>query len=160
MKKAFGGAPTKETAEYMEGKDPKVPVYKPGETPPSKYRGPWNQAHQDKLQSFSFSNAFGRRKSSQGASDYSPTASRRQSTATTGRKSMQKPRQPSHVGQVVENAAGDDDPANGRLRFWTPMTPCANPWQWAEVDRLQQRMSLSQRRLNQTAGVSSSKIPC
>jgi len=113
-KKAFGGGSTKESAAYMEGKDPKVPVYKPGETPPSKYRGPWNQQHQDNLQSFSFSNAFGRRKSSQGASDYSPTATRRQSAITTGRKSTQRDRGPSHVGQVVENVDGDDDPANGK----------------------------------------------
>ena len=118
MKKAFGGS-SKETQPSADGKDPKVPQYKPGQVPPSKYRGKWDQTHQDKLHSFSFSNAFGRRKSSQDRSDYSPTASRRQSTATSGRKSTQRNRDPSRVGHVVENAEGDDDPTNGTVAMLT-----------------------------------------
>ena len=47
--------------------------------PRPKYRGPWNQAHQDKLSAFSFgsfSGKAGRRRSSAQASDLSPMGSR------------------------------------------------------------------------------------
>ncbi|KAG8528887.1 uncharacterized protein KY384_006576 [Bacidia gigantensis] len=60
-------------------------VYKPGESMPRpKYRGPWNQAHQDRLASFSFGNSWNRRRESSGTqksgrnsgSEYSPMGSR------------------------------------------------------------------------------------
>ncbi|KAL9127512.1 MAG: hypothetical protein Q9217_003622 [Psora testacea] len=55
-------------------------VYKPGEPMPRpKYRGPYNQAHQDKLSAFSFGDAWKKRKNStgtdksaKGGSEYSP----------------------------------------------------------------------------------------
>lgn len=36
-----------------------IETYPPGSIPSSKYRGPWNQQHQDALQAFSFEDAFG-----------------------------------------------------------------------------------------------------
>ncbi|KAL9640607.1 MAG: hypothetical protein Q9164_000163 [Protoblastenia rupestris] len=59
-------------------------VYKPGEVMPRpKYRGPYNQAHQDKLSAFSFGDAWKKRKNStgteksaKGGSEYSPMGSR------------------------------------------------------------------------------------
>ncbi|KAL9597236.1 MAG: hypothetical protein Q9219_005279 [cf. Caloplaca sp. 3 TL-2023] len=61
--------PKKQKIDYPEN------VYKPGEIPESKYKGPYNKAHQQKLHAFSFGTAFqGRRKSEQ--SLYSPMGSR------------------------------------------------------------------------------------
>lgn len=115
MKKAFGRTTSEGSSPTVSKTNSNVEYYKTGEIPASKYRGPWNKQHQEKLHSFSFGEAFGRRKSDV-ASDYSPKGSRapsrRESFLSMGRKSVQKNREQSHVGQVVENA-GDDDPANG-----------------------------------------------
>ncbi|MCJ1277076.1 hypothetical protein MMC21_004885 [Puttea exsequens] len=84
MKRALGrtnssGALSKtDTAQSKKPKKEKLPnnVYKPGEKMPRlKYRGPWNQAHQDNLSSFSFGDAWKRRKSSANE-EYSPMGSR------------------------------------------------------------------------------------
>ncbi|KAF2815697.1 uncharacterized protein BDZ99DRAFT_120953 [Mytilinidion resinicola] len=69
-------------------------VYQPGEKmPPMKYRRPVAPEHKEKLEAFSFARAW-RRKS--GSSQYSPMGSRmpsrRNSTATNGRKSFQTSR--------------------------------------------------------------------
>ena len=93
MKRAFGASnteydpanPLTHTTSKKSKKDYPENVYKPGETMPRpKYRGPWNQAHQDKLSAFSFGDAWKKRKSSAGTnksgprgdSEYSPMGSR------------------------------------------------------------------------------------
>ena len=129
MKRAFGkpdGAdgsdvsesPSKASTRKTRKQKPEYPenVYKPGEVPPSKYKGPYNREHQQKLHAFSFSNAFqGRRKSDQ--SLYSPMGSRLPSRMGSfkSRKSLApRSRQHSRVGDtVVENSEGDDAVENG-----------------------------------------------
>lgn len=95
-------------------------VYKSGELMPKpKYRGPYNKEHQEKLSSFSFSDAWKSRRKSDN-SMYSPLGSRLPSQVGSlkSRKSLggARSRQRSHVeGMVVENADGDDDLMNGRV---------------------------------------------
>ncbi len=98
-------------------------VYKSGEPMPKpKYRGPYNKEHQEKLSSFSFSDAWKSRRKSDN-SMYSPLGSRLPSQVGSlksrkSRKSLggTRSRQQSHVeGMVVENADGDDDLMNGRV---------------------------------------------
>lgn len=55
-----------------------IEYYKSDEIPQSKYRGPWNQKHQDKLEAFSFEDAFRDRKASVPAA-YSPRGTQVQS---------------------------------------------------------------------------------
>lgn len=80
-------------AGIKNGKKEKLPdnVYKPGEAMPRpKYRGPYNQAHQDKLTAFSFGDAWSRRKSSMSqktqGSDFSPMGSRLPSRGPLSRR--------------------------------------------------------------------------
>ena len=92
-------------------------VYKPGEPMPRpKYRGPYNQAHQDKLSAFSFGGAWKRRKSSGTmGSEMSPMGSRiisRRNSAWS-KKSKLGSRQNSAFAGVEESGEGDDDVANG-----------------------------------------------
>ena len=120
MKRAFGRAPSTgdgselaKTTSKASKKDAEN-IYRPGEMPKPKYRGPYNQAHQDKLSAFSFGGAWTRRKSDQ--SQYSPMGSRlpsRRGSMLGGRSPEARSRQHSYVGQVVENIEGDDDIANG-----------------------------------------------
>ena len=92
-------------------------VYKPGEAMPRpKYRGPYNQAHQDKLSAFSFGDMWKRRKSSAtGNSDISPMGSRIMSRrgSAWSRRSKIGSRQNSGFAGVDEGEDGDDDVANG-----------------------------------------------
>ena len=100
--------------------------------PRPKYRGPWNQAHQDKLSAFSFGSISGRasrRRSSAQGSDYSPMGSKLPSRAPSrrgsawsafsgggrARRSMVR----GESGGGVEEAEGDEgDVGNGMfLRF-------------------------------------------
>lgn len=120
MKRAFGRSPsTSDGSELAKtsskgSKKDQENIYKPGEMPKPKYRGPYNQAHQDKLSAFSFGGAWARRKSDQ--SQYSPMGSRlpsRRGSTLGGRSPEARSRQQSYVGQVVENADGDDDIGNG-----------------------------------------------
>ena len=129
MKRAFGRDSSEEgTDAPKKEKKQKLPdnVYKPGEPMPRpKYRGPWDKEHQDKLTSFSFANAFGRRKSEQ--SEYSPMGSklpsRRGSFLNMGRKSFARSRQQSHVDPaLMEATERDDDVANG-MTFASPFEP-------------------------------------
>ena len=96
-------------------------VYKPGEAMPRpKYRGPYNQAHQDKLSAFSFGDAWKRRKSSGTvASDLSPMGSRIMSRRNSAwsKKSKLGSRQNSAFAGVEESGEGDDDVANGMTLF-------------------------------------------
>ncbi|OCK76451.1 hypothetical protein K432DRAFT_306323 [Lepidopterella palustris CBS 459.81] len=97
-------------------------VYKPGEKmPPMKYRRPVAPEHKEKLESFSFAKAW-RRKSTQ--SQYSPMGSRlpsrKNSTHTVGRKSLQGTRLSmqaqratgGNVEQVKEGSGDDADVSN------------------------------------------------
>lgn len=118
MKRAFGGGSTTEydpsnplthTISKKSKKDYPENVYKPGEAMPRpKYRGPYNQAHQDKLSAFSFGGAWKGRKdstdskqSAAGVSDYSPMGSRLPS------------RGPSRRGSAWSAVSG-----KGGKRFW------------------------------------------
>ena len=93
MKRALGGSsppdydpanPLTHGPSKKAKKNSPENMYKPGESMPKpKYRGPWNQAHQDKLSAFSFSDAWKRKssdltvKSMHGTnSEYSPMGSR------------------------------------------------------------------------------------
>ncbi|KAL8951930.1 MAG: hypothetical protein Q9222_002114 [Ikaeria aurantiellina] len=95
----------KQKVEYPEN------VYKPGEIPDSKYKGPYNKEHQQRLQAFSFKTAFqGRRKSEQ--SLYSPMGSRlpsRMGSFISRRSLGARSRQQSRVEDtLMENNEGDD----------------------------------------------------
>ena len=127
MKRAFGKSisedgpnltQTDSKASAKKVKKPKTPnnVYKPGEVmPKQKYRGPVNKEHKEKLDAFSFGNAFRRRNSDH--SQYSPMGSRLPSRRGSlfSRKSLGLgSRQPSHVDEaVMESAEADDDVTNG-----------------------------------------------
>ena len=99
-------------------------VYKPGEIPPSKYKGPYNQEHQVKLHAFSFKTAFqGRRKSEQ--SLYSPMGSRLPSRKGSflSRRSFGRSRQQSRVEDILmENNESDDAVRNGKIILSPPVS--------------------------------------
>lgn len=123
MKKAFKRSPSNSETSSLSKTDSKGDpnVYQPGEKMPQpKYRRPVPKEHKEKLENFSFSNAW--RRSSQQSGDYSPMGSRapsrRGSLASVfgvgGRKSFQSRRGESHVGSTVEEDEGDDtDVKNG-----------------------------------------------
>ncbi|KAL9133619.1 MAG: hypothetical protein Q9175_005200 [Cornicularia normoerica] len=109
---------TNKSTKSKKAKKEKLPdnVYKPGEPMPRpKYRGPYNQAHQDKLSAFSFGDAWKRRRSSGTVgSDLSPMGSRiisRRNSAWS-KKSKLGSRQNSAFAGVEESGEGDDDVAN------------------------------------------------
>lgn len=138
LKKAFGSGRSNSKSSTPSGDGSNTPnghhthrtdieYYKPGEIPRSKYRGPWNKEHQEKLHSFSFN--FGGRKSSvSGNSNWSPSASRAQSrrsswisakrpsTSGKSRKSVEKAKHRLDEQKLDENA-GDDDVTNGEPSF-------------------------------------------
>ncbi|KAM0798878.1 hypothetical protein BDR22DRAFT_890996 [Usnea florida] len=109
---------TNRSTKSKKAKKEKLPdnVYKPGEPMPRpKYRGPYNQAHQDKLSAFSFGDAWKRRRSSGTVgSDLSPMGSRIMSRRNSAwsKKSKLGSRQNSAFAEVEENGEGDDDVAN------------------------------------------------
>lgn len=129
MRKALGrsnddsfDAVTATTAKSTKSKRPKkekLPdnVYKPGEPMPRpKYRGPYNQAHQDKLSAFSFGAAWKKRRSTNTVgSEMSPMGSRTMSRRNSAwsKKSKLGSRQNSAFAGVEESGEGDDDVANG-----------------------------------------------
>ncbi len=114
---------THKSTKPKKAKKEKLPdnVYKPGEPMPRpKYRGPYNQAHQDKLSAFSFGDAWKRRRSSgTAASDLSPMGSRLMSRRNSAwsKKSKLGSRQNSAFAGVEESGEGDDDVANGMDPF-------------------------------------------
>ena len=114
---------TNKSTKSKKAKKEKLPdnVYKPGEPMPRpKYRGPYNQAHQDKLSAFSFGDAWKRRKSSGTVgSDLSPMGSRIMSRRNSAwsKKSKLGSRQNSAFAGVEESGEGDDDVANGMTMF-------------------------------------------
>ncbi|KAI4277440.1 MAG: hypothetical protein LQ337_001761 [Flavoplaca oasis] len=89
-------------------------VYKPGQIPDSKYKGPYSREHQVKLHAFNFKTAFeGRRKSDQ--SLYSPMGTRLPSRKSSflSRRSFARSRQQSRVDDTLtENAEADDAVGN------------------------------------------------
>ena len=127
MKRAFGRSISEDGSNFTQtdskastkkAKKPKTPnnVYKPGEVmPKQKYRGPVNKEHKEKLDAFSFGNAFRRRNSDQ--SQYSPMGSRlpsRRSSLFSRKSLVLRSRQQSHVDEpVMESTEADDDVTNG-----------------------------------------------
>ena len=112
---------TNKSTKAKKPKKEKLPdnVYKPGEVMPRpKYRGPYNQAHQDKLSAFSFGDVFKRRRSSATQnSDISPMGSRvlsRRGSAWS-RRSKLGSRQNSNFAGVAERDDDEDDVENGTL---------------------------------------------
>ena len=106
-------------SKSKKSKKEKLPdnVYKPGEVMPRpKYRGPYNQAHQDKLSAFSFGDVWKRRKSSATAnSDISPMGSRamsRRESAWSRRSKLGSRQNSGFAG--VEEGDDDDNVANGQ----------------------------------------------
>lgn len=91
-------------------------TYGPGEAiPKSKYRGPVDPKHKEKLEGFSFGQAW-RRKSH--VSLYSPFGSRMPSRNPSRNNSVADPRklfarEPSHVGHVMQNVDDSGDDTNG-----------------------------------------------
>ncbi len=114
---------TAKSTKSKKAKKEKLPdnVYRPGEPMPRpKYRGPYNQAHQDKLSAFSFGDMWKRRKSSATAnSDISPMGSRITSRrgSAWSRRSKLGSRQNSGFAGMEEGEADDDDVANGTSRL-------------------------------------------
>lgn len=114
---------TNKSTKSKKARKEKLPdnVYKPGEPMPRpKYRGPYNQAHQDKLSAFSFGDAWKRRRSSGTmGSDLSPMGSRIMSRRNSAwsKKSKLGSRQNSAFAGVEESGEGDDDVANGMDLF-------------------------------------------
>lgn len=103
--------PKKQKVEYPDN------VYKPGEIPESKYKGPYDKQHQQRLHAFSFGAAFqGRRKSDQ--SLYSPMGSRmpsRMGSFVSRRSWLPISRQQSRVEDtLMENNEADDAVENGK----------------------------------------------
>ena len=103
-------------------KIPGVEYYKPGEVPRSKYRGNGDKAHQEKLHSFSFADAFKNRRHS-GTSSYSPGGTRAQSRRASyfSRSSKQSDvdgtslrRKSTNPGRVQEAAEDEGDITNGQ----------------------------------------------
>ncbi|KAL6720450.1 hypothetical protein ACLMJK_002373 [Lecanora helva] len=105
---------TNKSSKSKKPKKEKYPdnVYKPGEPMPRpKYRGPYNQAHQDKLKAFNFGEMWNRRRSSAtGNSDISPMGSRAMSRrgSAWSRRSKIGSRQGSGFAGVEEGEAEDD----------------------------------------------------
>ncbi|KAL8704592.1 MAG: hypothetical protein Q9201_002239 [Fulgogasparrea decipioides] len=104
----------KQKVEYPDN------VYKPGEIPASKYNGPYDKKHQQKLHAFNFASAFqGRRKSEH--SLYSPMGSRlpsRVSSFISRRSFGPRSRQQSRVEDtLMENNEADEavEDANGPM---------------------------------------------
>ena len=81
---------------------PKIEYYKPGEEPKPKYRGKIDKEHSDKLQAFTFSDAWNRRKSnfSDGHGTMSPGGTMAQSRATSFIGSLRR--------KSVASASGSD----------------------------------------------------
>lgn len=108
-----------DTSKSKKPKKEKLPdnVYKPGEPMPRpKYRGPYNQAHQDKLSAFSFGDMWNRRKSSAtGNSDISPMGSRIMSRrgSAWSRRSRLGSRRNSNFAKMDEGDDAEHDVANG-----------------------------------------------
>jgi hypothetical protein len=123
MKKAFGGKKSGDNSPSDAGtpRIPGVEYYKPGEIPSSKYRGKWDQAHQDKLHAFSFAAAFRSRRGS-GYSSYSPSGLKAQSRRAShiSRKSKSDVddkslrRKSTNPGRVTEDAEDQGDVTNGQ----------------------------------------------
>ena len=121
MKKAFGGKKSGDNSPGDTG-TPKIPgiqYYKPGEVPKSKYRGKWDQDHQDTLHAFSFAAAFRSRRGS-GYSNYSPAGTKAQSRRASyfSRKSKSDVddkslrRKSTNPSRVKEHVYDTDDLAN------------------------------------------------
>ena len=130
VKRAFGGKKEPGVGADDVPKRDDIEYYKPSEMPSSRYRGPWNQKHQDSLQAFSFEDAC-RDGNDSVTPSYSPrgtrSQSRRSSWINRARSSLggrsdsaedgtgvRRKSHASHVEQVVEEAENVDDDADVR----------------------------------------------
>ncbi|KAI9760466.1 MAG: hypothetical protein M4579_001660 [Chaenotheca gracillima] len=116
MRKAFGRTnSSSDDLTPKRTKSQKAELYKSGDSMPKpKYPGRYNKPHQDMLKSFSFADAWTRRKSEQSSVSplHSRATSRKSSLAgPSGRKSAAGHR-PGSVGQLAENTDSDDDVVN------------------------------------------------
>ncbi|KAL8725474.1 MAG: hypothetical protein Q9166_007336 [cf. Caloplaca sp. 2 TL-2023] len=159
VKKAFGknedpsGAGsdiiTQSKPSTKRSKKPKIEypanVYQPGEIPESKYKGPYNKDHQQKLHAFSFKTAFqGRRKSEQ--SLYSPMGSRLPSRMGSfmSRRSFARSRQQSRVEDtLMENNEADDAVENVGMSHQHTTEEAPRPRTREEGARLVTKASLA-----------------
>src|ERR1700728_2448646 len=127
MKKAFGGKKSGDNSPNDAGTPgiPGVEYYKPGQVPKSKYRGKWDQDHQDKLHAFSFAAAFRSRKGS-GHSLYSPSGRKAQSRRASyfSKKSKSDAddaslrRKSTNPARLAEDADDQGDATNGQYSFY------------------------------------------
>lgn len=123
----------KQKVEYPDN------VYKPGEIPESKYKGPYNKAHQQKLHAFSFGAAFqSRRKSNQSSQSlYSPMGSRlpsRVGSFMSKRSFGPKSRQQSRVEDtLMENNEADDAVENVGMSRQHTKEEASRLWKREEV---------------------------
>ena len=123
MKKAFGGKKSGDNSPSDDGtpKIPGVEYYKPGEIPKSKYRGKWDQDHQDKLHAFSFAAAFRSRRGSE-YSSYSPSGMKAQSRRASHFSKISKSdadekslrRKSTNPRRVTEDAESKGNVSNGQ----------------------------------------------
>jgi hypothetical protein len=124
MKKAFGAKKSGGNSPSDTPRIPGVEYYKPGRVPKSKYRGKWDQDHQDKLHAFSFAAAFRSRKGS-GCSLYSPSGRKAQSRRPSYFSKKSKSdvddtslrRKSTDPGRVAEDADDQGDTTNGQYLF-------------------------------------------
>jgi hypothetical protein len=126
MKKAFGGKKSGDNSPSETGtpKIPGVEYYKPSQVPKSKYRGKWDQGHQDKLHAFSFAAAFKTRRDS-GHSIYSPSGRKAQSRRPSYFSKKSKSdidntslrRKSTNPGRVPEDTDDQGDVPNGQCLF-------------------------------------------
>ena len=140
MKKAFGGKKSGDNSPSDIGtpRIPGVEYYKPGEIPKSKYRGKWDQDHQDKLHAFSFAAAFRSRRGS-GYSNYSPSGTKAQSRRASyfSRKSKSDVddkslrRKSTNPSRVEEDAEDKGDVTNGQCFTQRQKFTLANTMQLA-----------------------------
>jgi hypothetical protein len=127
MKKAFGGRKSGGNSPSDAGtpKIPGVEYYKPGQVPKSKYRGKWDQDHQDKLHAFSFAAAFKSRRGS-GHSIYSPSGRKAQSRRASSFSKQSRSdvdgtslrRKSTNPGRVLQGVDDQGDVANGQCPFY------------------------------------------
>lgn len=140
MKKAFGGKKSGDNSPSGTGTPgiPGVEYYKPGQVPKSKYRGKWDQDHQDKLHAFSFAAAFRSRRGS-GHSVYSPSGRKAQSRRPSYFSKISKSdaddtsvrRKSTNPGKVAEDADDQGDATNGQYSFYqTTIQPWLTNCSW------------------------------
>src|SRR5271169_6567529 len=126
LKKTFGGKRSGENTLSGDSTPRRsdIEYYKPHEIPKSKYRGHFDPEHQEKLHSFSFADAFGRRASSIMSGAFSPGGTKAQSRrgswmsrtkSTASEMDSKSLRRKSMVPDTMKKSdQGDTEVANSR----------------------------------------------